>query len=125
MSQAHQNCDSGRTTIRPLKVVIRAAQDLEVAVFLAYLVDQHRYHKERSSKKDGWFYCTMADVQSLIGLRRKQQERVLEYLENIGIVETMVVGSPPKRNIRVFMDKYAHFLAWCDAELEKEGNNEN
>jgi len=75
------------------------------SVKLGILWSQMYYWSERTNDKDGWIYKTQNEVFEETGLSRKEQETARKIGKKLGVLESKVMGVPPKVNFRVDIDK--------------------
>lgn len=81
------------------------------SVKLGILWSQMYYWSERTNDKDGWIYKTQSEVFEETGLSRKEQETARKIGNKIGVLESKVMGVPPKVNFRVDIDKTIELIS--------------
>lgn len=60
--------------------------------------------------KNGWFYQTIKTVEEKTTLSRRKQDRCIEQLTELGILETKVMGVPAKRHFRINYSKVEEIM---------------
>jgi len=81
------------------------------SVKLGILWSQMYYWSERTNDKDGWIYKTQSEVFEETGLSRKEQETARKIGKKLGVLESRVMGIPPKVNFRVDLDKTIELIS--------------
>jgi len=84
------------------------------AIFLQQCV----YWGERTPREDGWYYKTIKDMKQETSLSRYKQKKASKKLEDLGLIETKIIGLPTIRHIRVDFEKLKIFLENHDIEVE-------
>lgn len=75
------------------------------SVKLGILWSQMYYWSDKTKDEAGWIYKTQNEVFEETGLSRKEQETARKLGNKLGVLESMVMGVPPKVNFRVDIDK--------------------
>jgi len=71
---------------------------LHESIIYAELVSRFSYFSDRGKlESDGYFYNTIADLQSGTGLGEKPQRVAIKNLEKLGLIDIDRRGMPPKR----------------------------
>lgn len=96
------------------------------SVKLGILWSQMYYWSERTNDEDGWVYKTQNDLFEETGLSRKEQETARKLGKKIGVLESQVMGVPPKVNFRVDLEKTEEIIKdyiskIIDKEKKKSG----
>lgn len=79
------------------------AVGVEEAVIMGELIDELTYCTENNSlTEDGYFRCTVEDLEKVICLSDHKQRRALKHLQELGIVDVKSKGIPQKRYIKIF-----------------------
>jgi DNA-binding MarR family transcriptional regulator len=76
---------------------------LEQAAVFAYLCDRAKMLKAED-RNDGWFYCRVPDMEKRISITPKTQTRVIRELAELGFIDTVKKGLPPRRHIRLALE---------------------
>lgn len=77
----------------------------ENIIYLSLLTKYYYYvSKKPDSVSDGWFYCTIADLQESTAFSGKQQTKAINNLVNMGVLETKLQGVPAKRYFKIVDD---------------------
>lgn len=97
----------------PKGLLLYCQGDGNLAVSLAYLIDQYLYHSERPGYR-GRFYVTMVDMTRYTGITGKVQRRVFQDLIDGNWINVRVFGTPPKRWIKLNTRK---IKAACETEV--------
>ena len=75
---------------------------LTSALIYAELLSKHNYFNTRDElTKDGFFYCTIPDLQKSTTLGRKAQDPAIKKLVTAGLIEMKLKGQPGKRHFKV------------------------
>lgn len=75
------------------------------SVKLGILWSQMYYWSDKTKDEGGWIYKTQDEVFDETGLSRKEQETARKLGNKLGVLESKVMGVPPKVNFRVDIDK--------------------
>jgi phage terminase Nu1 subunit (DNA packaging protein) len=69
------------------------------------LLSKESYFEEREQlTNDGWFYCTVSEMEDATTLSEYQQKKVVTKLTSLGLIEYRVKGSPPIRYFKTTSD---------------------
>lgn len=86
--------------------VIRALDgDCTTSILLARLISLHRYYADREQLIDGYFFQTVKNIQDKLGINDYHQRKSFAKLEELGLLSTKVIGSPPIRYFKLDFDK--------------------
>lgn len=89
---------------------------LVTTVMLSELLDEYEYFKMRGelvefpNQAGKWFYATREKMEERTTLSRKEQDTQLEKLVELGFIEKIVKGIPPRRYFRINEEKISEFL---------------
>ena len=87
------------------------------SLVLSYLIDKACRYRYLESY-GGWFYASPADIEWDTGFGEQIQKRIINRLADMRVIERKRVGSPPKRYIRILIDRLDEL---CDkAESKRE-----
>jgi len=89
---------------------------LTEAVVYSELVSRYLYFQNKSElTSDGYFYNTVADLESGTGISEWEQRKAIKKLVSLELIDVVVKGVPPKRHFRLSDDMSVLF------ELLKKG----
>lgn len=71
------------------------------SVLFAKLANEYDYWEKENKLSDGYFPLTVEKIKNDIGMTAYQQRKAIEKLENLGIIETKLIGMPAKRYIKI------------------------
>lgn len=74
------------------------------SVKLTILWNQIYYWSDKTEDPDGWIFKTHVDIFQETGLSRKETDTARALGKKIGVLESVVMGTPPKVHYRVDMD---------------------
>ena len=75
---------------------------LHEAIMLGELCSKQQYWKDRKElTNDGYFFCTKENFENETTLSRYYQDKAIAKLENLGIVETKIIGLPARKYFRI------------------------
>nr|MCR5167151.1 hypothetical protein [Oscillospiraceae bacterium] len=80
---------------------------LNNAVMYAALVSKSLYYSSHGQDRDGWFYCTIADMHESSSLGARSQKKAADTLCELGLIEVRVTGIPARRFFRINTDTSA------------------
>lgn len=87
------------------KQLIKAIGLIEANLYCE-LVSRYFYFDERGQLDEGgYFFNTVNDIEELLGLSKYQQSKAVSKLEELGLIETKLKGSPPVRYFRILMNE--------------------
>lgn len=72
---------------------------LNEAILLGELCSEYKYWRSQNKLDNGWFFSTVENVEENTTLSAYQQRKSLKVLEDLGIVEVTLRGTPPIRHI--------------------------
>lgn len=75
---------------------------VDEAIMIGELASSHEQHKNQL--KDGYFFLTIETVERDTALSVKRQRTAIKHLEELGIVETKLMGLPAKRYFKLNSD---------------------
>lgn len=75
---------------------------VDEAIMIGELASGHKQHKDQL--KDGYFYLTIDTVEMDTALSEKRQRTAIKHLEEMGILETKLMGLPAKRYFKLNPD---------------------
>lgn len=85
--------------------LIAHAIGLNEAVAYASLIAKSAYYERNNLlDDDGYFYCTINDLQESTALTRDQQEKVIKKLVKLGLISYKRKGLPAKRFFKLTVD---------------------
>lgn len=92
---------------------------MDTTIIFCSLIAKSYYYKERDMLDDGWFYCTVLDLEESTTYGKKTQDRAIKRLIDEGLIEYKRAGLPAKRYFRLTND----FNSLCRViqEGEKKG----
>ena len=61
----------------------------------------HQFNFRGNLTDDGYFPCTIKEIEDEISLSRKQQDLVIKKLKDVGLIEIKVLGLPAKRHFKI------------------------
>lgn len=75
---------------------------LHEAIMLGELCSKYQYWTERNElTKDGFFFCTKENFEEETTLNRYHQDKAINRLEELGIIETKISGLPAKKYFKI------------------------
>ena len=74
---------------------------LNESIILAELISQREYFKQNNHLKKGWFYCTVKKMEKHTTLKRKNQDKAINKLIRLNLIEKDNKGIPAKRHFKV------------------------
>ncbi|GIW67936.1 MAG: hypothetical protein KatS3mg096_804 [Candidatus Parcubacteria bacterium] len=90
--------------------LVRMLGSIEAGLFLSRLICWNNENAYFNKGKAEWFSKTINEVKEELGLSRWEQEKVIKTLKKLSLIETKVMGLPPRRYFRVRLDKLLEFL---------------
>ncbi len=104
----------------PLNKILANRLGLYEALIIAELSNEYEFHRMNGKLvADGWFYCTVAKLETETTLSKKQQTRPITRLETMGVLELKLMGVPAKRHFKINEEKLGHLL------LDQKGPTES
>lgn len=95
------------------------------AVMFGELCSEYDYFNQRNELKEGWFFSTITNIEEQLGISRKVQDRVVDNLVSIGLIETKLMSIPAKRYFKINEEKLVDILDLYDfPSLSKNDNQE-
>ena len=70
---------------------------LNEAVILSELISRSEWHKEKNEDKQSWFYCTQKTLEEQTSLNRYYQDKAIDELIELGLIDKKTMGVPAKR----------------------------
>lgn len=101
---------------------ISLALGLDEAVLFGKLVNCAKYWHDRNELQDGFFFITYEYIENKIGLSAYRQRKAFNHLEEVGIIETKIMGAPPKKFYRI-VDEVALRYMGVDCSLTIKDEN--
>lgn len=100
---------------------------LEAAIFLNELVEKLEYFEATDQlvsfdEKNSFFYLTQEDVEERTSLSRRGQEVAIAKLIDLGFIEKILRGVPPRRYFRLIQKKIINFLEVNNRGMIENGN---
>ena len=92
---------------------------LKGAVLLADLISKEEYFIA-NGMSDGWFFNTAKNIEQDTCLTTHQQSKAIKMLEDLGIIETKVVGIPAKKHFKIIENKLLSFFNTSFKETDKQ-----
>lgn len=71
------------------------------------LVNKAFYYEENKQTKDGWFFCTVDDLEHEVSVKKDKQIAILKDLQNKGLIEIKYQGKPRTRYVKVLLNENA------------------
>ena len=95
----------GQSSFAVVNINMARKIGIEATMLYSCLLNKFRYFEETEKliKKDGkqWFFSTIEDMEYSTTLNRKKQEKAIETLINIGLIEKIKFGIPSKRYFHI------------------------
>lgn len=92
------NPDNTMTINRPLAHALGTS---EAIIYSALIAKQAYYEQREMLDEDGYFFCTISDLQESTGLTRYQQDGAIKNLIDVNLIECCKKGIPARRFFRV------------------------
>lgn len=96
---------------------------VEAALFLSDIIDKYDYHKDRNKcvirNNVNYFYYTSKDIEENTTLNYNSQKKCIKVLEEYGLIESRLIGTPAKLHFTILENKFCDFLKTCIAKNEK------
>jgi hypothetical protein len=92
---------------------------LKGAVLLADLISKEEYFIAKGMT-DGWFFNTAKNIEKDTCLTTHQQSKAIKMLEELGVIETKVVGVPAKKHFKIIENKLLSFFNTSFKETDKQ-----
>ena len=95
---------------------------LEAALLLCDLYSEYRYWKSKNklSSEFGSFFSTVENIQHNTGLSKSQQAKAIKVLEEYGIINKYLRGTPPKRYFQFLNSGITKLLNDVQVEIQKD-----
>lgn len=77
---------------------------MDVAVFLSFIMEEHKTFKTQNRLKDKYFYCTSKNIYENTGLKRHRQEMALKILKDAKVIKIKKQGLPSKLWFKINFD---------------------
>lgn len=75
---------------------------LDQAIIYSELVSMYKFYKAQNKLIDGeWFYCTIESLEANTTLKKDKQNRAINELVKLGLIETKRMGLPARRYFRI------------------------
>ena len=74
---------------------------LHEAVILSELISRLKWHQEKGEDKNGWFYCTHETLKKQTSLSRYYQDKAIDNLVDLGLIDKKTTGVPAKRHFYI------------------------
>lgn len=74
---------------------------LHEAILFQELLSKYSYFESKDMLEDGWFYNTAENIWQDTGLTTKQQRLSIKRLEELGLIQTKVMGIPATKYFKV------------------------
>lgn len=88
---------------------------IEGAIIYGELTRKEKWYKDNDKiQEGGWFYVTEKDLEESTAIKRKGQDRGINALVKIGLIEKKLMGLPARRHFRLI-----------DEGLDFESDNKN
>lgn len=78
---------------------------VKTALMFSELCSEYNYFEQQEKLEDGWFYSTIDNVTSRIGLSNYEQSIAIKALEKEGLIKCEVRGIPATRHIFIDLKK--------------------
>jgi hypothetical protein len=93
------------------------------ALMVGYLVSVDSYN----NSEDGWFHRTMEQREADLGIKEKQQTRIIKDLVELGVLETERQGMPARQWFRINYDKIAEIISQSrhDVKTSPDANSQS
>lgn len=83
---------------------------LDETILLGELASECEYWLSQEKLEDGYFYSTIDMVEQNTTLTDYQQRKAIKVLQDMGLVEVVIKGLPPKRYIKINEDTILKIL---------------
>ena len=87
---------------------------IEVAIIIGELASEYKYYQKNNQLIEEYFYSTIENVENNTTLSRYQQDKALNKLKELNLIDVKVKGIPPKRyvkfNLQIFTNQFAKNL---------------
>lgn len=90
---------------------------LNPAVVLSELIARYKWHKDENMIDGEWFYCTEETLEEQTSLNRYHQDKAINELQELGLIEKEVKGMPAKRYFKI------NEASVCKIVTNKDENN--
>lgn len=100
------------------KPIAKALGSADASIFLSEICNLITYHEP----PDGWVFATYESIEAETTLSRRSQERAVEALIDVGLIETRKRGMPARRYFRLapdFNNKLNALFVRCDKQVCK------
>lgn len=75
--------------------------DAYAAIILGELVSKYNYYKEKGDLENEWFFLTIFDLESSIGINEYLQRQAIKLLEKQGFIKIKRMGNPSRRHFYI------------------------
>jgi len=82
------------------KSLAKAIGILEAYLF-SDLITKYKYFKDRNQLVNGYFFNTSENIERDTSLSYYQQNRIIKQLTNLNLIETKILGLPPKQHFKI------------------------
>lgn len=87
---------------------------IEVAIIIGELASEYKYYQKNNQLIEEYFYSTIENVENNTTLSRYQQDKALNKLKELNLIDVKVKGIPPKRyvkfNLQIFTNQFVKNL---------------
>jgi len=93
---------------------------IDCAILFSELLSKESYFEERGSlTEDGYFYCTVSEMEEATTLSEYQQKIGITKLKKLGLINYRVKGQPPVRYFKTTTDMELIFNFLSDGNSKK------
>ena len=83
---------------------------LNETVILSELISRYKWHQSKKEDKGGWFYCTKDTLEEQTSLNRYYQDKAIDNLIEMGLIDKKTTGIPAKRYFHIEEKKVASLV---------------
>jgi len=104
---------------------IARASSIDAAIFLSDILSKREYYiiNKMIENEESYFFCTVEDVKRDTTLGKTSQARSIDFLINLGFIETKLMGLPMRRNFKIIDEKIAEFLLSQQLDYKRPSNS--
>lgn len=99
---------------------LMAAIGVVEAMLLGELASEFKYWRKAGKLEDGWFYSTCENLEDKLPFSRPTIKKATDRLEEIGILETKLMGMPAKKYYRIIPSQLEKFLQHVCKDFNKQ-----
>ena len=99
---------------------------LNETIILSELISQYEYFKKNGQLKDNkWFYCTIEKMEEQTTLNRYYQNKAIDNLKELGLLEVERKGLPARRYFKIVENEIIKLFLDKKSEEPRHLQNEN